>query len=81
MNKKIDLKSRIVEIFNVDTGLHEDEIISYLQRQMKVVFHAANFSNRKYVFTGDPNEHINNAITVTGFRKKKPGERISVDIG
>lgn len=81
MDKKIDLKNRVVEIFNVDTGLHEDEIISYLKRSMKVIFHQARFSNRKYVFTGNPNSHINNTITVTGFRKKKSGENISVDIG
>lgn len=81
MDKKINLKNRIVEIFNVDTGLHEEEIVSYLKRNMKVAFHGARFSNKKYVFTGNPNSHINNTITVTGFRKKKPGENISVDIG
>jgi len=81
MDKKIDLKNRIVDIFNVDTGLHEDEIVSYLKRSMRVAFHGARFSNRKYVFIGDPKSHISNTITVTGYRKKRPGENISVDIG
>lgn len=81
MNKQIDIKNGKVDIYDVDTGLHEEEIVSYLKRNMKVVFHGAKFSNRKYVFTGNPDSHINNSITITGYRKKNPGERVSVDIG
>jgi hypothetical protein len=81
MNKKIDLKNRKVDIYDVDTGLYEEEIISFLKRQMKVVIHSARFSNKKYVFTGDPKDSIGNAIVITGYRKKYPGEKTSVDIG
>lgn len=81
MDKQIDLKNRIVEVFDVDTGLYEEELVSYLKRNMKIVFHKARFSNRKYVFTGSPRNHINNTLVITGYRKKKSEEEnISVDI-
>lgn len=80
MRKNIDLKNRIVDMYDVDTGLHESEIISYLDRNMRVSFHSAYFNNNRYVFIGDPKESLPNAITVSGYRKKQPGEKISVDI-
>jgi len=82
MQKTIDIKNRVVDIFDVDTGLYEDEIVSYLKKQMKVRFHSAMFNNKKYVFVGDPADKAGRGtITVSGYRKKKPGENYSVDIG
>ena len=81
MQKKIDLKNGVVELWEVDTGLHENEIKSYLDRKMKVRFHSAFFNNSKYVWTGNPDEGIANSITVSGYRKKNPGEKVSIDIG
>lgn len=81
LNKKINFKDRTVDIFQVRTDLYEDEIVGFLKRHMKVVFHEAIFSNKKYVFTGSPDDYVMNKITVTGFRKKLPNENISVEIG
>lgn len=80
MQKNIDLKGRIVHFYDVNTGLYEDEIISYLKRNMKVRFHEAFFNNTKYVFTGSPADAVSNSITVTGYRKKQPGDTTSVEI-
>jgi hypothetical protein len=80
MNKNIDLKNRVVDMYDVDTGQYESEIIGYLDRKMKVRFHSATFNNAKYVFTGNPHDKANNAITVSGYRKKIPGEKISIEI-
>ena len=38
MKKDIDLKERIVHMYDVDTGIYENEIIKYLDKQMKVRF-------------------------------------------
>ena len=81
MSKKLDLKNRIVHFYDVDTGLVEDEIASYIDRNMKVRFYGAIFSNRKYVFTGSPKDKFPNSITVSGYRKKQVGENISIQIG
>lgn len=81
MQKTVDIKNRIVNLFDVDTGQYEDEIVGYLDRQMKVSFHSAVFNNRKYVFTGNPKDMHSGQITVNGYRKKRPGENYSIDIG
>ena len=81
MNKKLDLKNRIVSFYDVDTGLVEDEIISYMDRSMKVRFFGALFNNHKYVFLGNSKDNVPNSITVSGYRKKQTGENISVQIG
>ena len=81
MQKHIDLKNRIVDMYDVNTGDCEAEIIGYLDRKMKVRFHSATFNNPNYVFTGNPNDKAANAITVSGYRRKQPGERTSIDIG
>jgi hypothetical protein len=81
MRKNIDMKNRVVDMYDINTGAHEDEIISYLDRKMKVRFHSATFNNSKYVFTGNPHDTAANSITVSGYRKKLSGEKISVDIG
>lgn len=82
MNKKIDLKNRVVDIFDCDnTGDYEDEIIGYLDKKMKVRFHAARFNNNDYVFLGNSKDHFGGSITVSSYRKKRDGEDISVLIG
>jgi hypothetical protein len=80
MNKKIDLKNRVVDIYNSNTQDDEQEIIGYLDRQMKVRFHSAHFNNNYYVFIGRPSDSARNSITISGYRKKQPGEKISVEI-
>ncbi len=80
MKKHIDMKNRVVEFTDCDTGSIEQEIVSYLDRKMFVCFYSATFSNSIYVFTGNPKDKIKNAITVSGYRKKNPGENISIDI-
>lgn len=80
MRKNIDMKNRIVDMYDVDTGKNETEIISYLDRKMKVRFHSATFNNSRYVFTGNPNDKAANSITISGYRKKTSGENISIDI-
>jgi hypothetical protein len=81
MNKNVDLKNRVVDLYDVDTGRYENDIISYLDRKMKVRFHSAYFNNSRYVFIGKPSDGANNSITVSGYRKKQPGENTSVEIG
>lgn len=81
MNKSIDLKNRVVDMYDVDTKDDEAEIIKYLDRKMKVRFHSAYFNNSRYVFIGKPSDGTNNSITVSGYRKKQPGETTSVEIG
>ena len=78
MQKNIDMKNRIVDMYNVDTGMYEDEIVSYLDRQMRVRFHSAYFNNSKYVFIRKPSDQSSNAITVSSYRRKSTGENISV---
>lgn len=78
MNKQIDLKNRTVDMWDVDTGQCESEIISYLDRQMRVRLHSAFFNNSKYVFIRTAQDQSQNSITVSKYRKKLPGENISV---
>ena len=81
MRKKINLKERIVCFWEINTGEYEKEIVSFLDRQMKVRFYSAYFNNSKYIFIGNPNDGINNSITVSGYRVKAKDENYSVDIG
>lgn len=80
MNKKIDMKNRIVDLYDIDTGQYEDEIISYLDRKMKVRFYSAHFNNDKYVFVGKPADKAQNSITVSSYRRKIGNENYSVVI-
>ena len=80
MNKSIDLKNRVVDVYSCDTGDDEDEIVGYLNRKMVVRFHNVAFNNSKYVFQGNPKDSAPGTIGVSSFRPKKPGERVSVDI-
>ena len=89
MLKTIDIKNRIVELTDVDTGdidpqtgkRYEDMIAEWIDKKLRVCFHSVTVNNSKYVFTGNPKDRINNTITVSGYRAKKPGERVSIDIG
>lgn len=85
MRKNIDLKNRVVDLYEVeDSSLYEQEIVGFLDRKMKVRIHGALFNNNKYVFTGSPGDGMSggSTITVSGYRKKGPGEEnISVAIG
>jgi hypothetical protein len=78
MQKKIDIKNRIVDMYNVDTGQYESEIVDYLDRQMRVCFHSAVFNNSIYVFIRKASDQSANSIMVSAYRKKKSGERNSV---
>ena len=88
MNKSIDIKNRIVDLTDVNTGDHdpqtgkryEDLIVEWLDKKMRVCFHSVTLNNQTYVFTGNPNDHIHNAITVSGYRTKQAGEKTSIDI-
>ena len=80
MKKNVDLKNRIVDVYNVDTGQYEDEIVSYINRKMKVRFHNVSFNNKKYVFLGNYNDHTSNTLTIDRYRNKRHGENISVII-
>ena len=78
MQKKIDIKNRVVDYWDVNTGDSEQEIISYLKRNMKVRLHSAYFNNKHYVFIRGKGDQSSNSITVSSYRKKQPGENISV---
>ena len=81
MTRDIDLKNRVVEYHNVDnTATIEDEVIDYLKKHMKVRFYDACFNNRKYVFTGSPNDKHPNSLTINGYRVKVNGDCNSVVI-
>ena len=79
MKKDIDIKERIVHMYNVDTGIHEDEIVKYLDKKMKVRFHSAAFNNSKYTFVSKSSEQAPNSITVTGYKKKDNNRAIIIE--
>ena len=78
MQKKINMKERLVEYWDINTGSEENDIISYLDRKMKVCFYSAYFNNSRYVFIRGVEDQSKNSITVSGYRKKQPGENISI---
>lgn len=81
MKTKINIKDRIVDVYDCDTGECEDELISFLDRKMKIRFHSAYFNNQKVVFIHGIQNSGDHSITITGYRKKQPGENISVSFG
>jgi hypothetical protein len=81
MKKNIDLQNRIVELWEVETSKCEDEIVSYLDRKMKVRFHDAVFNHINYVFIGKPHDAFQNTITVSGYRKKLITDKYLLEIG
>lgn len=78
MRKKIDIKNRVVDYWDVDTGEEEHEIVSYLDRKMKVRLHSAYFNNKDFVFIRGSGDQSSRSITVSSYRRKKAGENISV---
>ncbi len=79
MKKNIDIANRVVEYSNVEsTCAIEDEVVGYLKRQMKVVFRDALFNNRKFVFIRGPGDQSSNSIMVSSYRRKNPGEKVSI---
>jgi len=78
MNKTINIKDRVVDMSEVDTGKDEAEIIKYLDKKMKVRFHDVIFNNSNYVFTGTPDEQVPNSITVSGYEKRDPSSKSAV---
>lgn len=80
MKKDIDIKERVVNFHDVDTGIYEEEIVKYLDKQMKVRFHSAFFNNSKYIFTSKPSEQVSNSITVSGYRKRTVNDNSAVVI-
>jgi hypothetical protein len=70
MKKDIDINGRLVEYWDIDTKLHEDEIVKYLDKNMKVRFHSVSFNNLKYTFIGTPSEQTSHSITISGYKNK-----------
>jgi hypothetical protein len=79
MKKDIDIKGRLVEYWNIDTGMYEDEIVKYLDKKMKVRFHSASFNNSKYTFISNPAEQVSNSITVSGYRHKSGSNAVVIE--
>lgn len=80
MKKDIDIKDRIVNMHDVDTGAHESEVVKYLDKKMKVRFHSVYFNNSRYTFLGKPTEQTSGSITVSSYRRRASGENQSVVI-
>ena len=88
MNKTIDIKERIVELSDLDTGdldpatgeTYEDLIVKWLNKKMKVRFMDIILHNSKYVFQGNPKDKMPNSIVVSSYRIKQPNEKVSIDI-
>ena len=80
MHKDIDIKNRVVNMYNVDTGSNETEIIDYLDKQMKVRFHSVVFSPAcKYQFTGKTADQASRSITVNGYILKKGNQAVIIN--
>lgn len=80
MKKEIDIKERIVNMHDIDTGAYENEITAYLDKQMKVRFHSAEFNNSRYIFIGTPADQKSNSITVNKYRKRGPEDNFALVI-
>lgn len=80
MGFNVDLKNRVVDFFNVDTGQVEKDIVKYLDKQMKVRLHSAVFQNKKYVFTGNSKDYSTNSITISGYRKRTLEDKFAIEI-
>lgn len=80
MKKDIDIKGRIVNMYDIDTGAYENEVIKYLDKQMKVRFHSVFFNNSRYTFFGTPAEQESYSITISSYKKRDAGDKSSVVI-
>ena len=79
MKRDINIKERLVEYWNIDTGTHESEIVKYLDKKMKVRFHSALFGNLKYTFVGKPDEQARNSVTVSSYKLKENKSSIVIE--
>ena len=79
MHKDIDIKNRVVNFYDVDTGDHEDEIIGYLNKQMKIRFHSATFNNKSYTLTGRVSDQQSNSITISGYKAKESNHSVQIE--
>ena len=79
MKKDIDIKNRLIEYWDIDTGIYEDEIIKYLDKKMRVRFHSASFNNSKYTFISNPSEQSSNSITVSGYKYKDSNNAVIIE--
>ena len=80
MRKNIDIKERIVHMHDIDTGIHESEIIKYLDKKMRVRIHSAFFNNKNYTFIGKASEQVSSTFTISGYRKKSNNDKSAVEI-
>ena len=79
MRKDIDVKNRIVNMYDVDTGIDEKEIIKYLDKQMKVRFHSVWFSPKcNYEFTGKTIDRVGNSFTINGYSPRKGSYQVII---
>lgn len=80
MKKDIDIKNRVVDMYEVDTGRDQDEIVKYMNKQMKVRFHSVYFSpNCKYQFVGKKEDQASNSITVSSYTFKSENNALVID--
>ena len=79
MKKDVNIKKRIVEYWDIDTGIYEDEIVKYLDKKMKVKFYSASFNNSRYTFISNPSEQTPNSITVSGYRRKSGSSAVVIE--
>ena len=79
MKKDINIKERMVEYWDIDTSLHENEIVKYLDKKMKVRFHSVSFNNKKYTFIGNPAEQSSYSITISGYKPKDNNKSIVIE--
>lgn len=80
MRKTVDIKTRVVDMYDVDTGTHEGEVVKYLDKNMLVRFHSASFNNKNYTFLGKPAEQAPYSLTVSEYKKREDSDSSAVII-
>ena len=80
MKKNIDIRNRIVDMYDVDIAMDAKEIIKYLDKNMKIRFFSVRASYSKYVFTGRPEDAAGGSITINGYRLRTPDDQFGVVI-
>lgn len=79
MYKDISIKDRVVNMYDVDTGADQEEIVKFLDKQMKVRFHSVSFSSKcKYMFLGKQAEQAPNSITVSQYQTKNGDQAVLI---
>ncbi len=80
MYKDISIKDRVVNMYDVDTGTDQDEIIKFLDKQMKVRFHSVVFSPKcKYMFLGKQADQATNSLTVSKYQIKNGSQAVLIN--